>query len=110
MALHVQVDRAGLNPVMLNSSRLSSNKFVACGVVGGHGCKPKCGGRLSLKVNASSESTSASTPALGKVTEVNKDTFWPIVEAAGDKPVVVDMYTQWLVLAKLWLPNLKKCL
>ncbi|CAH9109617.1 unnamed protein product [Cuscuta europaea] len=113
MALRVQVDRAGLNPVMLNSSRLTTNKFVACGVVGGHGCSPipsKCGGRLSLKVNANSESTSASTSALGKVTEVNKDTFWPIVEAAGDKPVVVDMYTQWLVLAKLWLPNLKKCL
>lgn len=31
----------------------------------------------------------------GKVTEVDKDTFWPIVEAAGDKPVVLDMYTQW---------------
>jgi thioredoxin 1 len=29
------------------------------------------------------------------VTEVDKDTFWPIVKAAGDKIVVLDMYTQW---------------
>lgn len=32
---------------------------------------------------------------VGQVTEVNKDTFWPIVNAAGDKTVVLDMYTQW---------------
>lgn len=32
---------------------------------------------------------------VGEVTEVNKDTFWPIVKAAGDKTVVLDMYTQW---------------
>jgi thioredoxin 1 len=31
----------------------------------------------------------------GQVTEVTKDTFWPIVKAAGEKIVVVDMYTQW---------------
>lgn len=34
-------------------------------------------------------------PTVGQVTEVNKDTFWPIVKAAGDKTVVLDMYTQW---------------
>lgn len=34
---------------------------------------------------------------VGRVTEVTKDTFWPIVEAAGDKAVVLDMYTQWYV-------------
>jgi thioredoxin 1 len=31
----------------------------------------------------------------GQVTEVNKDTFWPIVKSAGPKVVVLDMYTQW---------------
>lgn len=34
-------------------------------------------------------------PTVGKVTEVNKDTFWPLVKAAGPKVVVLDMYTQW---------------
>lgn len=32
---------------------------------------------------------------VGEVTEVDKDTFWPLVNAAGDKIVVLDMYTQW---------------
>ena len=32
---------------------------------------------------------------VGTVTEVNKDSFWPIVYGAGDKTVVLDMYTQW---------------
>jgi hypothetical protein len=31
----------------------------------------------------------------GQVTDVCKDTFWPIVKAAGPKLVVLDMYTQW---------------
>ena len=35
--------------------------------------------------------------SVGEVTEVDKDTFWPIVKAAGDKLVVLDMYTQWYV-------------
>ncbi|KAF3600836.1 hypothetical protein F2Q69_00039291 [Brassica cretica] len=33
--------------------------------------------------------------SVGQVTEVDKDTFWPIVKAAGEKIVVLDMYTQW---------------
>nr|POF23022.1 thioredoxin f2, chloroplastic [Quercus suber] len=32
---------------------------------------------------------------VGQVTEVDKDTFWPLVKAADDKTVVLDMYTQW---------------
>lgn len=43
----------------------------------------------------SSLETAGPTVTVGKVTEVNKDTFWPIVKAAGDKTVVLDMYTQW---------------
>nr|DAD37170.1 TPA_asm: hypothetical protein HUJ06_007811 [Nelumbo nucifera] len=34
-------------------------------------------------------------PVVGQVTEVDKDSFWPLVKAAGDKVVVLDMYTQW---------------
>jgi len=42
-------------------------------------------------------SVGAAEAVTGQVTEVNKDTFWPIVEAAGDKVVVLDMYTEWYV-------------
>lgn len=35
--------------------------------------------------------------SVGEVTEVDRDTFWPVVKAAGDKLVVLDMYTQWCV-------------
>lgn len=49
---------------------------------------------MSVGVRASLDSTAAAA-VVGQVTEVTKDTFWPIVKAAGDKTVVVDMYTQW---------------
>lgn len=99
MALQVQVDRAVLKPVMLSSSSRSTKQFVVSVAVDRR-YNPtvlKAGGRLRLLVKASLDSTATTTttPTLGKVTEVNKDTFWPIVEAAGDKPVVLDMYTQW---------------
>lgn len=47
-----------------------------------------------MKVRSSLETTGP-TVVVGKVTEVNQDTFWPLVNAAGDKTVVLDMYTQW---------------
>lgn len=52
--------------------------------------------RLSagFRVKASLDATAA-TAEVGRVTEVDKDTFWPIVKAAGSKTVVLDMYTQW---------------
>lgn len=48
----------------------------------------------SVKVRSSLE-TAGPTVVVGQVTEVCKDTFWPLVNAAGDKTVVLDMYTQW---------------
>ncbi|PON89098.1 Thioredoxin [Trema orientale] len=47
-------------------------------------------------------------PTVGKVTEVNKDTFWPIVKAAGDKAVVLDMYTQWCGPCKVMAPKFQE--
>ncbi|KAL3838539.1 hypothetical protein ACJIZ3_023130 [Penstemon smallii] len=45
---------------------------------------------------------------VGRVTEVNKDTFWPIVKAAGDKTVVLDMYTQWCGPCKVMAPKFEQ--
>ncbi|XP_024186418.2 thioredoxin F-type, chloroplastic isoform X1 [Rosa chinensis] len=42
---------------------------------------------------------------VGQVTEVDKDTFWPIVNAAGDKTIVLDMYTQWCGPCKIIAPK-----
>lgn len=45
---------------------------------------------------------------VGEVTEVDKDTFWPLVNAAGDKIVVLDMYTQWCGPCKIIAPKFKE--
>ncbi|KAF3452476.1 hypothetical protein FNV43_RR02909 [Rhamnella rubrinervis] len=47
-------------------------------------------------------------PTIGQVTEVNKDTFWPIVKAAADKTVVLDMYTQWCGPCKVIAPRFQE--
>ncbi|MBA0632336.1 hypothetical protein Godav_001097 [Gossypium davidsonii] len=57
------------------------------------------------------ESSSLKTTAgatVGQVTEVTKDTFWPIVNAAGDKTVVLDMYTQWCGPCKVIAPKFQE--
>lgn len=54
--------------------------------------------RCSLEATQEEAAAAAVAVAVaveGQVTEVSKDTFWPIVNAAGDKVVVLDMYTQW---------------
>ncbi|KAG1363400.1 thioredoxin F-type, chloroplastic-like [Cocos nucifera] len=63
------------------------------------------GGRAVL---ASSSSLEMAAPAVGQVTEVNKDTFWPLVKAAGSKIVVLDMYTQWCGPCKLMAPKFQE--
>ncbi|XP_042488250.1 thioredoxin F-type, chloroplastic-like [Macadamia integrifolia] len=49
-------------------------------------------------------------PVVGQVTAVNKDTFWPLVEAAcaSDKIVVLDMYTQWCGPCKVIAPKFQE--
>ncbi|KAF8097932.1 hypothetical protein N665_0279s0061 [Sinapis alba] len=59
----------------------------------------------SCAVRCSLETVNVS---VGEVTEVDKDTFWPIVKAAGDKIVVLDMYTQWCGPCKVIAPKYKE--
>nr|XP_043631430.1 thioredoxin F-type, chloroplastic-like [Erigeron canadensis] len=61
----------------------------------------------SVKVRSSLETTSP-TVVVGQVTEVNLDTFWPLVHAAGDKTVILDMYTQWCGPCKVIAPKYKE--
>ncbi|KAK6915164.1 Thioredoxin domain [Dillenia turbinata] len=73
--------------------------LVRCAIVGDRLCRvpvtlsgTKRSSRICVR---SSLDAAGSVVVVGKVTEVTKNTFWPIVEAAGDKAVVLDMYTQW---------------
>lgn len=105
MALQVQVNQVPLKssmapaPVPSASSPWRFNKQSVVCVAGDYGFSPRVlrNGGLSLKVKCSSSdaTVTTTTATVGQVTEVCKDTFWPIVEAAGEKTVVVDMYTQW---------------
>ncbi|KAL2330165.1 hypothetical protein Fmac_017746 [Flemingia macrophylla] len=61
----------------------------------------------SFSVRSSLE-TAGPTVTVGQVTEVNKDTFWPIVKAAGEKTVVLDMYTQWCGPCKVMAPKFQE--
>ncbi|XP_078169731.1 thioredoxin F, chloroplastic-like [Carex rostrata] len=64
--------------------------------------------RCSLEATQEEAAAAAVAVAVaveGQVTEVSKDTFWPIVNAAGDKVVVLDMYTQWCGPCKIIAPK-----
>ncbi|KAJ0438025.1 putative monodehydroascorbate reductase (NADH) [Helianthus annuus] len=61
----------------------------------------------NLTVRSSLEA-SGTAVVVGVVTEVDKDTFWPIVNAAGDKTVVLDMYTQWCGPCKIIAPRFQE--
>ena len=64
--------------------------------------------RRGLRVSPVRSSLEMVEPTVGQVTEVNKDTFWPIVKAAEPKIVVLDMYTQWCGPCKIIAPKFKE--
>ncbi|KAL3698414.1 hypothetical protein R1sor_012490 [Riccia sorocarpa] len=67
------------------------------------------GAMVVVRAEAGGE-VSTATVASAKadlITEVDKDTFWPIVKSAGEKLVVLDMYTQWCGPCKLILPKIQ---
>ncbi|KAK2658327.1 hypothetical protein Ddye_004860 [Dipteronia dyeriana] len=86
------------------SSRVSSSSGSSSFLVSTNARKPKKNGS-AFTVRSSLDTV---VPAVGQVTEVNKDTFWPIVEAAGDKTVVLDMYTQWCGPCKVMAPKFQE--
>ncbi|KAH7443850.1 hypothetical protein KP509_02G053000 [Ceratopteris richardii] len=61
-------------------------------------------GGLSIVTRAAEQTASATE--VGGVTEVTQETFWPVMEAAGDKIVVLDLYTQWCGPCKIMLPKI----
>ncbi|EXC29957.1 Thioredoxin F-type [Morus notabilis] len=90
-------------PSSSSSSCFGSKKNVVLRFSGGAGTKRA--GSYSRSVRSSLETL---RPTVGKVTEVNKDSFWPIVNAAGDKTVVLDMYTQWCGPCKVIAPKFQE--
>ena len=97
MALRMQIT-AFASPSPSRSRRagfaLESGSVARSGIISKAPLLGRCGSRLERKLRASVE---VRLPAVGTVTEVDKDTFWPLVDAAGDRVVVLDMYTQWYV-------------
>ncbi|KAL1360581.1 hypothetical protein HN51_005966 [Arachis hypogaea] len=106
------------NPSMMLDSSPKSSSFSSCSN------KIKMASTLTLTTSKSnmrrsvrstrllsvrcSLETAGPTVTVGQVTEVNKDTFWPIVNAAADKTVVLDMYTQWCGPCKVMAPRFQE--
>ncbi|XP_074310663.1 thioredoxin F-type, chloroplastic [Silene latifolia] len=64
--------------------------------------------KVRVKCASSLEVNNETDNLVGKVTEVNKDTFWPTVNSAQDKTLVLDMYTQWCGPCKVIAPKVEE--
>ncbi|KAB2629999.1 thioredoxin F-type [Pyrus ussuriensis x Pyrus communis] len=91
------------SPSSSRSWFLSQRKSAAVGI----GLSKKKRGTWKCTVRSNLD-TVGPTVNVGQVTEVDKDTFWPIVKAAGDKTVVLDMYTQWCGPCKVIAPKFQE--
>ncbi|WJX77385.1 hypothetical protein P8452_60701 [Trifolium repens] len=100
-------DSGSSSKLLLGSSSSSTTSFsiLSSKSVGLKSLSLRKSGSVSVR---SSLETTGPTVTVGQVTEVNKDTFWPIVNAAGDKTVVLDMYTQWCGPCKVIGPKYKE--
>ncbi|KAK4717388.1 hypothetical protein R3W88_015726 [Solanum pinnatisectum] len=118
MALQVQVNQVLLKssmapaPAQSASSPWRFNKQLVVCVAGDYGFSSRVlknrGLSFKVKCSSSDATVTTTTVTVGQVTEVCKDTFWPIVEAAGEKTVVVDMYTQWCGPCKVIAPKFQE--
>ncbi|KAF6162302.1 hypothetical protein GIB67_008431 [Kingdonia uniflora] len=113
MALQISLSTPSMHSRSLTTQLVTVSDHLRC--IGGgdrllsrvSGSVTKSLGRRGVRVCVRS-SLEMAGPVVGQVTEVNKDTFWPLVEAAGDKVVVLDMYTQWCGPCKVISPKYKE--
>ncbi|CAD5162906.1 thioredoxin F1, chloroplastic-like [Musa acuminata AAA Group] len=86
----------------------SLSRFLGCP----HGRSPgeplTASGRSRRAAVVATSNLETAVPAVGQVTEVDKDTFWPLVKAAGERVVVLDMYTRWCGPCKVMAPKFKE--
>ncbi|XP_039138421.1 thioredoxin F-type, chloroplastic-like [Dioscorea cayenensis subsp. rotundata] len=116
MALQISLSPSSLRPSPSSSSPASSSGLVRAffaspdqpralrGVVS----KRQNGGAKANRIVTVRSSLEIAGPTVGQVTEVCKDTFWPLVKASGSKIVVLDMYTQWCGPCKVIAPKFKE--
>lgn len=105
MALQVQISGSPFSKSIgsVGSSWPVKSSAICCGIGEQRREKSVMGLIMKKKDNNNQKGLLCSTletagPVVGGVTAVDKDSFWPLVNAAGDKIVVLDMYTQWYLL------------
>eukprot|EP00243_Klebsormidium_subtile_P013713 TRINITY_DN9265_c0_g1_i1.p1 TRINITY_DN9265_c0_g1~~TRINITY_DN9265_c0_g1_i1.p1 ORF type:complete len:176 (-),score=8.36 TRINITY_DN9265_c0_g1_i1:46-573(-) len=68
--------------------------------------RPGCFGGAKVKRRQGVQVSAEAVGTVDKIREVGNETFHAVLEEAGDKLVVLDMYTQWCGPCKLMYPKL----